>query len=142
MPPKVVLKWFRINLVFQENITKNRHSNFSLLANSYLSVESVYILLLYFLNLGWMQREKKKIGKLGPSDTSYGDWGYLWPYPCICTWRLPHLIKGICPPSVMVKVLDGGIIVSLNSSRAIMFTFRQIPLGKVWNPLSSQLWVK
>ena len=29
-----------------------------------------------------------------------------------------------------------------NSSRAIMFTFGQIPLGKVWTPLSSQLWVK
>ena len=28
------------------------------------------------------------------------------------------------------------------SSRAITFTFGQIPLGKVWNPLSSQLWVK
>ena len=28
------------------------------------------------------------------------------------------------------------------SGRAITFTFGQIPLGKVWTPLSSQLWVK
>ena len=41
-----------------------------------------------------------------------------------------------CPCRVMVKVLDCGIAVSENSSRAIMFSFGQIPLGKVWNPLS------
>ena len=29
-----------------------------------------------------------------------------------------------------------------DSSRAITFTFGQIPLGKVWTPLSSQLKVK
>ena len=40
-----------------------------------------------------------------------------------------------CPHGVMVKV-------SSYSSRAITFTFGQIPLGKVWTPLSSQLWVK
>ena len=31
---------------------------------------------------------------------------------------------------------------SLNFSRAITFTFGQLPLGKVWTPLSSKLWVK
>ena len=39
------------------------------------------------------------------------------------------------PRCVMVKA-------SSYSSRAITFTFGQIPLGKVWTPLSSQLWVK
>ena len=39
-----------------------------------------------------------------------------------------------CPRGVMVKAMD--------CSRAITFTFGQIPLGKVWTPLSSQLWVK
>ena len=32
--------------------------------------------------------------------------------------------------------------VSLNSSCTITFTFKKILLGKVWTPLSSQLWVK
>ena len=36
-----------------------------------------------------------------------------------------------CPRSVMVKAMDCGIIASSYSSRAIMFTFGQIPLGKV-----------
>ena len=36
-----------------------------------------------------------------------------------------------CPRGVMVKAMDYGIIVSSNSSRAITFTFGQIPLGKV-----------
>ena len=30
----------------------------------------------------------------------------------------------------------------MNFCRAIKFTFGQIPLGNVWTPLSSQLWVK
>ena len=36
-----------------------------------------------------------------------------------------------CPHGVMVKAMDCGIEVSLYSSHAIMFTFGQIPLGKV-----------
>ena len=32
--------------------------------------------------------------------------------------------------------------VSLNSSQALTFTFELIPLGKLWTPLSPQLWVK
>ena len=36
-----------------------------------------------------------------------------------------------CPHGVIVKAMDCGIIVSSYSSRAIMFTFGQIPLGKV-----------
>ena len=35
-----------------------------------------------------------------------------------------------------------SLLVGSNSSRAITFTFRQIPLGKAWTPESSQLWVK
>ena len=39
---------------------------------------------------------------------------------------------GACPRGVLVKAMDGGIVVSeSNSSRAITFTFGQIPLGKV-----------
>ena len=49
---------------------------------------------------------------------------------------------GGCPRGVMVKAMDYGIVVSSYSSRAITFIFGQIPLGKVWTPLSSQLWVK
>ena len=36
----------------------------------------------------------------------------------------------------MAKVCDGNIIVSSNSSHTIMFTFRLIPLRKVWILLS------
>ena len=32
---------------------------------------------------------------------------------------------------IMVRVLDCGIVMRSNSSHAIMFTFRQIPFGKV-----------
>ena len=39
-------------------------------------------------------------------------------------------------------MLDCDITVSSNSSCAITFTFRLIPLGKVWTLLSPQLWVK
>ena len=35
-----------------------------------------------------------------------------------------------------------SVYASSYSSCAITFTFGQIPLGKVWTPLSSQLWVK
>ena len=39
---------------------------------------------------------------------------------------------------VMVKALDSGIIVrEFDFSRAITFTFKQIPSWKVWTPLSS-----
>ena len=47
-----------------------------------------------------------------------------------------------CPRGVMVKAMAYGIVVSSYSSYAITFTFGQIPLGKVWTPLFSQLWVK
>ena len=40
-------------------------------------------------------------------------------------------LRGGGCPRVMVKVLDCGIVVSLNSSCAITFIFVQIPLGKV-----------
>ena len=49
---------------------------------------------------------------------------------------------GGCPRGVMVKAMDCGILVSSFSSRAVTSTFRQIPLGEVWAPLSSQLWVR
>ena len=39
-------------------------------------------------------------------------------------------------------VTQNNLYASSKSSRANMFTFGQIPLGKVWTPLSSQLWVK
>ena len=45
-----------------------------------------------------------------------------------------------CPRGVMVKAMDCGIVVSEFLLQS--FTFGQIPLGKVWIPLSSQLWVK
>ena len=54
--------------------------------------------------------------------------------PCIygiCQWNHEWLALGGGPRSVMIKAMDCGIVVSLYSSRAIMFTFGQIPLGKV-----------
>ena len=47
------------------------------------------------------------------------------------------------PRGVIVKAMDSGIVVRefvLQSHYNIHFG--QIPLGKVWTPLSSQLWVK
>ena len=44
-----------------------------------------------------------------------------------------------CPWGVMVQVLDCEIVVC---NFKLTFTFRQIPMGKVWNPLFSHLWVK
>ena len=38
------------------------------------------------------------------------------------------------PRGVMVKAMD--------TSQSITFSFWQIPLRKVWSPLSSQLWAK
>ena len=47
-----------------------------------------------------------------------------------------------CPCGVIDKTLDRGIVVSdSNSSRAIAFTFGQMPLRKVRTPLFSKLWV-
>ena len=43
---------------------------------------------------------------------------------------------------LMVKAMDCEIVVSSYSSRTITFTVGQILFGKVWTPLSSQLWVK
>ena len=45
-------------------------------------------------------------------------------------------IPGRVIPKTQKMVLDASLLT------AITFTFGQIPLGKVWNPLSSQLWVK
>ena len=51
-------------------------------------------------------------------------------------WKIdsPDIFGRVCPRGVMVKAMD--------SRRIITFTFGQIPLGKVWTPLSSQLGVK
>ena len=48
--------------------------------------------------------------------------------------KLRESLKG-CPRGVMVKALHCGIVVSSNSSRAITFTFGQIPFTKVWTLL-------
>ena len=40
-----------------------------------------------------------------------------------------------CTRGVIVKAMYCGIVVSSNSSPAIMFTFGQIPIGKGMNPL-------
>ena len=56
---------------------------------------------------------------------------------CITTYLETKSFKTVskqmqgCPCGVMVKAVDCRIVVSSNSSRAIMFTFGQIPLGKV-----------
>ena len=47
-----------------------------------------------------------------------------------------------CPYGIIANVLDCEIVVRLNSSQAIMFTFELIPLRKVWNFLFPQQWVK
>ena len=46
------------------------------------------------------------------------------------------------PWDVMVNVQDYDIIVSLDCSFTIPFTFWLIPWGKAWHPLSPLLWVK
>ena len=43
-----------------------------------------------------------------------------------------------CLHGIMVKAVDCRIAVG----RAITFTFEIIPLEKVWNPFSFQLWVR
>ena len=58
--------------------------------------------------------------------------------------KIPRL-EGRVPHGVMVKAVDCRSVVSefeFQSCYAIMFPFKQIPLGKVWTSLSSQLWVK
>ena len=66
-----------------------------------------------------------------------------FPFPIFrpCALLVLIQIRG-WPRGVMVKAMDCEIVVSSNSSRAITFAFGQISLGKVWTPLSSQLWVK
>ena len=46
------------------------------------------------------------------------------------------------PHGILANVLDSDIVVSLNSSCTITFTFRLISLGKVWTSSPPQLWVK
>ena len=43
---------------------------------------------------------------------------------------------------IVPNMLDCNIIVNINSSHAITFTFCLIPLGKVWTPYPFQLWIK
>ena len=50
-------------------------------------------------------------------------------------------IEGI-PFGIVANLLDCHIAVSTDSSHAIAFTFRLMPLGKVLTPLYPQLWVK
>ena len=45
------------------------------------------------------------------------------------------VVSGGWPRGVMVKAVDCEVVVSSYSSRAITFTFWQIPLGKVLNTL-------
>ena len=52
------------------------------------------------------------------------------------SWSKLWLFAG-CPSGVIVKAMDCGIVLSSNSSRAIMLIFEQIPWDKVWNPFSS-----
>ena len=47
-------------------------------------------------------------------------------------------LQGRCPRGVMVEAMDCGIVLS----RVRTLTFWQIPLGKAWTSLSSELWVK
>ena len=60
----------------------------------------------------------------------------------IYTTNTMSISKG-CPCGVMVKAMDCEIVESefVLQSRYYVH-FRQIPLGKVWTPLSSQLWFK
>ena len=70
----------------------------------------------------------------------------------ICTELNPSTDQGDIPISstgCTCFLIDGSVkgqyvttIVSSNPSRAITFIFGQIPWGKVWTLLSSQLWVK
>ena len=54
-----------------------------------------------------------------------------------------HLIEVEFCCDVMVKAMTSGIVVSKRvQTQVTPFTFGQIPLGKVWTPLSSHLLVK
>ena len=58
---------------------------------------------------------------------------------CTFWWVILKLVNYFSwgsPCGVMAKVLNSDLKVSLN------FSFGPIPLGKVWTPLSSQLWGK
>ena len=59
-----------------------------------------------------------------------------------CSGYPLEIVRG-CPRSVMVKVMDWGLVVSefVLQSRYYVH-FRANTLGKGMNPLSSQLWVK
>ena len=72
---------------------------------------------------------------------------YIYIYIYVCVWALLKIfykkliyakiiIRRESPCSVVANVLDCGLKVCLNSSHAITFTFRQIPLGKAWASLS------
>ena len=71
---------------------------------------------------------------------------HIYIYIYIYIWKRKILMgKRGCPRGVRVNAMDCGIVVCefvLYSSHAITFTFGQIPLAKLWTPLSSQLWVK
>ena len=57
--------------------------------------------------------------------------------------QLIHFVVGGVLIVLWLKVWSAALKwVSSNSSHAIMFTFRQIPLGKVWTPFSPQMWVE
>ena len=51
--------------------------------------------------------------------------------------------RGGCPCGVMIKAMVCEIVAREFEIQSCYYVhFRQIPLGKVWTPLSSQLWVK
>ena len=62
----------------------------------------------------------------------------------ILAWWIfkPRIFLGGCPRGVMVKAMDCRIVESEFELHSRYYTFGQIPLGKVWIPLSSHLWVK
>ena len=67
----------------------------------------------------------------------------LWTFYIYITYSRMAMLRGGCPRGVMVKAMDCGIVVRefVLQSRYYVH-FRANTLGKVWTPLSSQLWVK
>ena len=72
--------------------------------------------------------------QLHPFHRLFDQYGQVW-----ILLMLGWVLERGCPRGVMFKAIDCGIVVSSYSSCAITFTFGQIPLWKVWTPLSSQL---
>ena len=74
----------------------------------------------------------KFLHRIGLCKWCNAEWTSSCGYYCLYTNVL--IVRGGSPHDVVANTLD--IVVSLIFSQIVAFTFRLIPLGKVWTPLS------